>query len=217
MINPISIDNYPKVKGILDTPNERRAVEFKPSLPWRRIDDSATGHKLQEVIRSILGMSNIRDGGLIILGIEKDRVTGNYTLKGMQRRHLQTYDSDHIYQIIRNFSTPESKFEVINVEFKGMFFIIFDVQAFLFSPVICVNKKVNIRKLENSVIYIRNHKPETKKITEPSEMQELINLAVERELSSFSSRMGNIFKSMSRIQVTRTADKIKFKKQRGNI
>ncbi|MBI2086149.1 hypothetical protein HYT74_02290 [Candidatus Daviesbacteria bacterium] len=62
-----------------------------------------------------------------------------------------------------------------------------------------------------------DYKPETKKVTDQSEMRELINLAVEKELNSFSYRMGNLFKSMSKVHVTRTTDVQKFKKQRGNL
>lgn len=217
MITPVKADNYPVIKGILEAPNERRTVEFKPSLPWpKRIDDSRLGRKIQEIIRSILAMSNIQDPSKIILGVQKDN-QGNYVAEGMFKKHLKTYDSDIIYDVIRNFGTPEPKFEVLNIDFNNNFFIIFEIQPFVSTPIICRNKKPNIKKLGDATIYIRTYKPESKKITDSSEMRELINLAVDKELNSFSSRMGNLFKSMSKVHVTRTADTQKFKKQRGDI
>jgi len=55
MINPVSADKYPIIKEIPEEPNERRTIEFKPSLSWpKRIDDSMLGKKIQEIIRSIL-------------------------------------------------------------------------------------------------------------------------------------------------------------------
>ncbi len=140
MINPIQADNV--IKGILLSPNETRSVEFKPSLSWPpKVDNFKRSHKLQEIIKSILGMSNIRDGGKIILGVVKDKATGNYMAEGMRRKDLQTYDSDLIYQEIRIFGSPEPRFQVLNIEHDGKNFIVFDVQDFLFSPVMCLNNE----------------------------------------------------------------------------
>lgn len=218
MINSVSADKYPIIKEILENPNERRTIEFKPSLLWpKRIDDSKLGKKIQEIIRSILGLSNLRNGGRVILGVEKDSSAGNYIAKGMKKKHLPSYDQDNIYQVIRNFGSPEPRFETLNVDFNSNYFIVFEVQTFLTTPVVCVNKKTNLRKLENSVIYIRNDKPETIKITQPDEIQEVINIAVDKHLSLFSSRMSTLFKSMSKMNIPRDTDEIMFKKQRGNL
>src|SRR3989304_799202 len=115
MINPTKADKI--ISGILESPNESKTIEFKPSIPWpSKIDQIQNNDKAQEIIMGILGMSNIRDGGKIILGIEKNAPGGKYIRKGMKKIDLKTYDQDLIFDYIRNFGEPEPKFQILNVE-----------------------------------------------------------------------------------------------------
>lgn len=202
MINQISADNI--ITRILSAPNESKAVEFKPSIEWpQKIDTLQNSDKAQEIIKSILAMSNSRDGGKIILGVEKDAPTKKYTLKGMNPSELSTYDQDLIFQQARNFGTPEPKFEILNVEYEKMNFIVFAIQVFAFTPIICKNPKNKLNKLDDAAVYIRTDKPESKKVTDPLEMAEIIDLAVERELNTFSARMRQVFQTMSDVKISR--------------
>lgn len=211
MINAQKADKI--ISGILEFPNESRAVEFKPSFAWpSKIDGLQNNDKAQEVIESILAMSNIRYGGKIILGVEKDSSSQKYSLKGMRPEDLNTYDQDSIFEHVRNFGKPEPKFQVLNIEYDSKNFIVFAVQSFVFAPIICRNRK-KLRKLDHAVFYIRTDKPETKKITEPWEMREIVDLAIEKELNLFSTRMERFFKTMSTAKVLKTTkdDYEKFK------
>ena len=123
MINPVKADKI--ISGILESPNENKSVEFKPSVPWpNNIDGIQGDNKIQEIIKSILAMSNNRDGGKIVLGIEIDS-QGKNTLKGMKKVDLDTYDQDLIFDHVRNFGEPEPKFQVLNIEYNRMNFIFF--------------------------------------------------------------------------------------------
>jgi len=199
MINPQPADKI--ISGILESPNESKSVEFKPSISWpNRIDGIQQNNKIQEIIKSILAMSNTRDGGKIILGIERDDKEKKYLLKGMNKDDLKTYDQDLIFEHVRNFGVPEPKFQVLNVVYNSKNFVVFAVQSFVFAPIICKNNR-NLNQLEHAAIYIRTDKPETKKITDPSEMREIIDLAIEKELDLFSVRMQRFFKTMSGVKV----------------
>ena len=216
MINPQPADKI--ISGILESPNESKSVEFKPSIPWPdNIDGIQQNNKVQEIIKSILGMSNNRDGGKIILGVEKDN-SDRYILKGMEKNHLNTFDQDLIFEHVRNFGEPEPQFQILNIEYNSMNFIVFAVQSFTYAPVICKNKR-NLSQLENAVIYIRTDKPETKKITEPWEMKKLLDLAIEKELDLFSSRMQRFFKTMSNVKILKAkkGDYEKFKDELKDI
>ncbi len=194
MINPIEADKI--ISGILESPNESKSVEFKPSVCWPdKIDGIQQNNKVQEIIKSILAMSNNRDGGKIILGIKRDN-EGKYILQGMTEDDLKTYDQDLIFEHVRNFGEPEPKFQVLNIEYNNKNFIVFAIQSFIFAPIICKNHR-NLNQLEHAAVYIRTDKPETKKITDPSEMREMIDLAIEKELDVFSVRIQRIFKPMS--------------------
>ncbi len=209
MINPTKADKI--MRGILESPNESKAVEFKPSVSWpSKIDQIQNNDKVQEIIISILGMSNIRDGGKIVLGVEKDASGSQYTRKGMKDKDLQTYDQDLIFDHVRNFGEPEPKFQVLNVEYDNKNFIVFAVQSFVIAPIISKNNK-NLKKLEHAIFYLRTDKPETKKVTDPSEMREIIDLAIEKELELFSTRMQRVFQSMAHVTVSKSTKEEKDK------
>lgn len=207
------------ISGILESPNESRTVEFKPSFSWpSKIDELQNNDKAQEVIKSILAMSNLRDGGKIILGVERDNSNQKYVLKGMRNEDLNTYDQDLIFEHVRNFGEPEPKFQVLNNVYDSKNFIVFSVQSFVFAPIICHNYR-SLRKLENAVFYIRTYKPETKKITKSWEMREIVDLAIEKDLDLFSTRMQRFFKTMSGTKILKTTkdDHEKFEEELKDI
>lgn len=202
MIESIKADHI--ITSILSEPMESRSVEFKPSLPW---NDVSSQIQLQEVIKSILGLSNIKDGGKIILGV-KQNPDRTFTVEGMKEEHLVTYDSEKIYQDIRSFGEPEPRFEIRSIESGDKFFIVFFIQEFLYSPIICARngKNVGAEPLVKGALYIRTLKPETKKVDNETEMKEIINLAIEKELDLFSTRMQRVFKTMTQLKVPKSTD-----------
>jgi len=192
MINSIKIKPDSIIAAILSTPSESRAVELKPSTPWGDINKQ---HQLQDIVKSIIGMSNVKDGGKLILGITQnpDRT---FRATGMQSPHLQTYDQDHIYQVARAYGNPAPRFEIRNIEFEGKFYIVFAIQEFLYSPVICIKPGSNagVEPLMKGALYIRTHKPETKKVDNETEMREIIELAIDKELGLWTPRIRRLVK-----------------------
>lgn len=216
MINPTKADI--NISKILKVPNESRGIEFKESFSWSpNVDGLQSNNKAQEVIRSILGMSNIKDGGKIFIGVRqgKNSTEPKFVSEGMATSDLNTYDQDSIFEQVRNFGEPEPQFQVLNVEYEGKYFILFNVQSFLFAPIICNNYR-HLNKLEMSALYIRTFKPETKKVTEVVEMREIVELAIEKELDIFSARMQRVFRTMSAIKITRGEEEEQ-KKFRGEL
>jgi predicted HTH transcriptional regulator len=203
MINSADADEI--MKGILSSPRESRALEFKPSFSWPSKDDLLSNPKAQEVIEATLAMSNLPDGGKIILGVENSSQTDKTLIcKGVTAEHLKTYDQDVIFNIVRNCGDPEPSFQILNVLWNGMHFVVFAVQRFTFTPVISTTWK-HLRQDSRSVLFIRTDKPETKKVTAPAEMRDIIELAVERELETFSTRMQRVFRTMSQIKVPKSS------------
>lgn len=184
MIDSVPVD--PIIKGILDYPNESRSVELKPSIPW---NDMEKQEQVQDIVKSILGMSNIRDGGKIVLGVRQNS-DRTFEVTGMTDEYLRTYDPEKIYQDVRSYGEPEPRFEIRNMKYSDKYFIVFLVQEFLYSPVICRKNGKNIGKepLVKGALYIRTHKPGTKKVDNETEMKEIIDLAVEKELGTFWQR-----------------------------
>jgi len=217
MINPTNADI--NISKILAVPDEGRGIEFKESFSWAlNIDGLQSNNKAQEVIRSILGMSNIKDGGKIFIGVRqgKDPTEPKFVSKGMNENDLNTYDQDLIFEQVRNFGKPEPQFQILNMEYEGKYFILFNVQSFLFAPIICYNYK-HLNRLEMSALYIRTFKPETKKVTEVVEMREIVELAIEKELDLFSARMQRVFQTMSGIKIGKSSEEEEQKKFSGEL
>ena len=185
MIDPVPIVD-PIIKGIIDYPSESRAVELKPSIPWNDVDQQ---EQVQDIVKSIVGMSNIRDGGKIVLGVRQNS-DKTFEVTGMTDEDLQTYDQEKIYQDARNFGKPEPRFEIRSMKYNGKFFIVFLVQEFLYSSIICRKSGKNLGKepLVKGALYIRTHKPETKRVDDETEMREIIDLAIDKELERFSTK-----------------------------
>lgn len=153
-------------------------------------DEIINSDKCQEIIRCILAMSNNRDGGFIILGVEK--AGENYKLKGMKKDDIETYEQDRIFEQIRNYGNPEPKFKIKNIEFDDKNFIVFQIESFSFTPIICNDPRNKLSKLSHTSIYIRTDKPEDKKITEPIELKEIIDLAITKEFEKWSPRIQSL-------------------------
>jgi hypothetical protein len=64
-----------ELESILAIGKETRHVEFKQSQPWN------AGQMRGKITKTILGMSNIRDGGVIVIGVQRN-ANGSYSQVG---------------------------------------------------------------------------------------------------------------------------------------
>ena len=114
MINPQCPNKL--IQGILESPVESRTIELKPSIKWPKDkSELLANNKAQEIIKCILGLSNSKDGGKIILGIEKNNSTQIYELRGMNNQHIDSFDHDLIFNQVKLFGMPEPKFQTLNI------------------------------------------------------------------------------------------------------
>ena len=80
-----------RVAESLNYNRESPAVEFKESMPWPDVK--------MKLVKAALGMANLRDGGLFIIGRGKapDRP------EGVTDEHLASYDSDIIRDVVDSY------------------------------------------------------------------------------------------------------------------
>jgi hypothetical protein len=72
--------------NLIQLAREQRFLEYKESRPWSILRE--------KIAKTAMGMSNIRDGGTIIIGVEQR--SGLLVLEGMAPSDLATYDDDTI-------------------------------------------------------------------------------------------------------------------------
>jgi len=169
-----------QLRALIALGRETRHTEFKRSVPWSDASPRA------KIIKSILGMSNIRDGGTIVIGIER-RPDTSYSAIGVQTTHLASYDPDEIGRNVREFADPLAVFSVQRVVLEGATFVVFEVAEFIELPVVC--RADGQEGLARGVIYTRNNVPETVRVPGQTEMREIIEMAVDKGLRKSIERL----------------------------
>jgi predicted HTH transcriptional regulator len=177
---------HDRVCSALDRCQESQAIEFKESADWESL-------KLR-VIKTILAMGNLRDGGIIIIGASERNDT--WDLTGIAPEHLATYDFDDITDAINRYASPPIQIDIVLVTYNGdKTFLALQAKEFESLPYVCQNNAPNGSKLlRKGEVYVRPPgKPQTKRITDAQEMADLLELVAEkraRSIISTSRRIG---------------------------
>lgn len=173
----------------LDRCQESRSIDFKESSPW---DSLKT-----RIVKTCFGMGNLRDGGVIIIGVSERG--DNWELTGISDNHLQTYDADNILDSINKYASPPISLDIVIVEYRDKKkYLAIQINEFEESPFICKIdgpiKTGNNRVFYAGDIYIRPiGKPQTVKAASAEQMRELLEVAAEktaRRMLGFSKKVG---------------------------
>lgn len=177
---------HDRVYNALDRCQESKSVDFKESAPWEEL-------KLQ-IIRTALGMGNLRDGGIIVIGAsERD---DNWDLTGISNEHLSTFDTDTVIDVINKYASPPIKIDLVTVKYRNdNLFLTIQIHEFLDAPFVCKkNGPENGKRLREGDVFVRpSGKPRTTRITTADEMQDLLELAAEkraRRILEIAHRIG---------------------------
>jgi predicted HTH transcriptional regulator len=139
-----------------------------------------------KITKAILAMSNIMDGGVIIVGM-KELGDKTFDPVGISEPDASTYYHDTIADYLKEYADPYVKFTVKLIECDGKKFICIQVMPFDDSPVIC--KKTGV-DLEKGRIYIRQRtKNESAPVSSYAEMREILDLATDKAMKKQWSRL----------------------------
>lgn len=177
---------HQRVVTALDLCQESRNVDFKESAPWANLQ--------VHIVRTSMAMSNLRDGGIIIIGVGERG--GSWRLDGISNQHLATYDEDDVNDFVNKYASPTIRVELVRVTHNGTSFLAIRVPEFVWSPIICNRNGADISKLRRATIYVRTEgKPQTIPASNASHIDDLLDLAAEkraRRILSVSERIGII-------------------------
>jgi len=150
-------------------------------MPWKEDRFKA------EITKTVLGMTNIRDGGWIVIGKEQ-RSDGTFENVGMSQSDYALYDSDNIKDFVKEYADPYVVLSVQKPVHDQKRFVVIRVQEFDETPIICKRGWGNI--LHRGKIYTRSRgKPETIEVPSHTEMQEIIDMAVDKGSKKFVARL----------------------------
>lgn len=180
---------HERVCNALDRCYEFQDIDFKESASWETLK--------WKIIKTALAMGNLRDGGIIIVGVSERDDT--WQLTGISQEHLETFDVDNITSQINAYVSPHVDLTVVTVDYsQSKRFLAIKVSEFSDTPLVC---KKNEGDLKEGNIYIRSFgKPETTKVTNAQQMHNLLELAAEkraRRILEVSQRIGLVPSSSS--------------------
>ncbi len=188
---------------IIKSGKETRNIEYKQSIPWSNHENR------EKLIRTIFAMSNIRDGGFIVIGMRKQS-DNSYIPAGIAGTDKATYNEDHMADVISEFADPYVNFALATAQIDDKEFLIIQINEFEEIPVIC-KKDGSTTNLKRGKIYIRSRrKPESIEIPSQSEMRELLEVATDKGIRKFFARVEKVgieFKTIDEKQLF--ADQIK--------
>ena len=123
--------------------------------------------------KDILAMSNIQDGGVLLIGIEDN----TFVRQGVSEAQRITFDFDTMRDQMARYADPHVDFRVsYPTDEGGLRFVAIEVSQFAEVPVICRSDGPDLRA---GVVYYRNRNRrwESAPISNSFDMRELLDLA----------------------------------------
>jgi predicted HTH transcriptional regulator len=165
-----------RVSTALLLDSESPSVEFKSGIAWDSL-------KI-DIIKTVLAMSNLRDGGLIIVG----HTQAATMTEGMAEGVLATYDPDIMLDQCDEYASPRAVISMARMNIGGNNYIAIEVSEFDEDPVIC--KKGYHPDLKRGGVYIRplTGRPRSSIVSDAQEMRAVLELAIDKGISNFETR-----------------------------
>ena len=163
---------HERVENALDRLQEAPGIEFKESASWDTLK--------WKIIKTALAMGNLRDGGILIVGVSQR--AGQQPLAGIGEADLATYDPDIVSDQFERFISPEIEFTLVRVPYRDSTYLTFEFQEFREIPLVCKRRGPDGEGLEAGVVYVRPRegRPRNTKVTDAAQMRELLDLAADK-------------------------------------
>lgn len=155
-----------ELEALLAGAEETDRLEFKQAMAWDK-------HSL---VKDILAMANVQDGGRIVIGVEDESLER----QGVSEAQLNSYVPDHMRDQIAEYADPEIIFAVRKpTDAAGRQYVVIEVSSFETLPVICKRDGSDVQK---GTVYFRSpaQKPQSARISNSTDMRRVIERSVAR-------------------------------------
>ena len=175
---PIPSSKLPGLKVLRDRAlaaiyrcQETQSVDFKRSGGWDSLK--------WRIIETVLGMGNLRDGGVIVVGVAEEGDAWNLT--GIAEEDLRSFDVDTVVDQVNSYVSPHVKLTLVTLEEAGHIFLVLEVQEFADTPLVCKKNGPADSKLVEGGLYVRPPGlARTTRIMKAEQMHDLLELAAEK-------------------------------------
>lgn len=191
----------------VDYPSEERFIEYKKNAPWR-------GDSKHKIARTIMAMSNLRDGGWIIIGKEQ-KDDGSFDKVGVTNGTYESYNLDNIKDYLFSHVEPMIKIELQKEEIDGLMYVGLKIEGLNDVPHIC--KTTEGPHLERGVIYVRSPGKEgCIRLTDYKENKEIVDICSEVGFKQFVDKL-KISGLIEFRELVSTSDEEKFDEEISDI
>ena len=114
--------------SLINSGREERNLEYKRTMNW---SDASTKAK---VVKSSIAMANLREGGTIVFGIER-QVDDSYSAVGMKPDDYDSFRQDDVSVGVNNYADPFVELTVQKLELNGNRFVVIQVREFFDLPI----------------------------------------------------------------------------------
>lgn len=170
-----------ELEELLEGGRETPRIEYKGPMGWN-IDTFA---------KDILALSNIKNGGYIIIGMKETEV--GYQRKGVSREQKGTFKIDIMRDQISSVAVPPVDFSVdFPLDKNGLQFVVIKIYEFKEIPTICIKDSHDTK---SSTIYYRNtgRRVESAPISNYHDLRDLLERATSKIRKRWS-KLGLILK-----------------------
>lgn len=177
-----------ELERIVKIGQETRAIEFKSAGHWA--DTALRG----QITRTTLAMANIRDGGVIIVGMQEDDTRPGYHLpQALTGEQRSSFDPDVVVPQVNAHASPHVELSIIHHNLEDVASIVaITVRQFREVPILCIKDIVgeNDRLLaRRGRVLVRSRRTsETTEVQTPEDLREIVELAVDKGLEAYFRR-----------------------------
>ncbi|MBA7713685.1 hypothetical protein ES703_122691 [subsurface metagenome] len=166
----------------------------------------------EKVTRCTLAMSNIRDGGTLIFGVDEVN-SGEYNENGMDPGDSETFNQDDVSDYVNEFSDPPIQLKIDKVTHTSKIFLVIQINEFEEIPIVC---KKSGQDLKRGAIYTRSKKKnESVQVSSQNEMREILEMALEKNLRKFMIRLER--SGLIKLITPKVEDETRFENQLGDL
>ena len=166
-----------RARTALQLPLELADVEFK--------QDGSFEDLKYKICKAAMGMANLRDGGLIVIGVSQDSQR-RFVVDGMAAHTILTYVQEIVLQFVTAYASPPVELRVVSqFMHDGKSFVLIAVSPFDRTPVVCHNTTPTGLKKPDQMnagdFFIRTSNPAgTSKAVRADMIQDLLQIAAGR-------------------------------------
>jgi hypothetical protein len=163
------------LEELLKIKTEGKNLDYKQGLNWDTCEKDA---KI-EIVKDILAMANVQDGGRIVFGVRD----ADLELLGLSDEEFKSFDQTKVNDFLQKYTDPKFACQVYKHNLHDKLVVVIDVPEFTEVPILCklnANSSKDPSKLllREGQMYIRTAKGSSEAISSAQEMREVLGRAL---------------------------------------